>query len=59
MLPFYDDVGIFKRQKAHKKCLASYDVECIVKNSLSDSLFSSKNSMKRLFNDLLTEKERI
>ena len=59
MLPFYDDVGIFKRQKAHKKCFASFDVKYIVKNSFSDSLFSSKNGMKRLFNDLLTEKERI
>ena len=56
MLPFHDDVGSFKRKRAHKKCLASYDVECIVKNSLSDSLFSSKKSIKRLFNDLLTEK---
>ena len=40
------------------KCLKNaYDVECIVKNSLSDSLFSSKKSMKRLFNDLLREKK--
>ena len=57
MLPFYDDVGIFKRQRAHKKCLTSYYVECFVKNNLSDSLFSSKNSIKRLFNDLLREKK--
>ena len=57
MLRFYDDVGIFKRKRAHKKCLASYDAECIVKNSLSDSLFSSKKSMKSLFNDLLIEKK--
>ena len=56
--PFYDDGGIFKRQKAHKKCLASYNVECIVKNSLNDSLFSSKKSIKNLFNDLLREKKR-
>ena len=42
VLPFYDDVGVFKRQRAHKNCLGSYDVEFIVKNSLSDSLFSSK-----------------
>ena len=49
--PFYDDGGIFKRQKAHKKCLGSYNVECIVKNSLNDSLFSSKKSIKNLFND--------
>ena len=54
MLPFYDDVGIFKRQRAHKKCLASYD---IFKNSLSDSLFSSKKSIKTLFNELLGEKK--
>ena len=40
------------------KCLKNvYDVECIVKNSLSDSLFSSKKSIKRLFNDLLREKK--
>ena len=57
MLPFYDDVDIFKRQRAHKKCLASYVLKCIVKNSLSDSLFSSKKSIKRLFNDLLREKK--
>ena len=58
VLPFYDDGGIFKRQKAHKKCLASYNVECIAKNSLNDSLFSSKKSIKNLFNDLLREKKR-
>ena len=51
VLPFYDDVGAFKRQRAHKNCLGSYDVEFIVKNSLSDSLFSSLKSIKRLFND--------
>ena len=55
VLPFYDDVGVFKRQRAHKNCLGSYDVEFIVKNSLSDSLFSSKKRVKR-FNDLLREK---
>ena len=57
MLPFYDDVGIFKRQRTHKKCLASYDVQCIVKNSLNDSFFSSKKGIKRLFKDLLREKK--
>ena len=56
MLPFYDDVGVFKRQRAQKNCLGSYDVEFIVKNSFSDSLFSSKKRVKRLFNDLLREK---
>ena len=57
MLPFYDDVDIFKRKRAHKICLASFEVECIVKNSVSDSLFWSKKSIKRLFNDLLIEKK--
>ena len=56
MLHFYDDVGVFKRQRAHKNCLGSYDVEFIVKNSLSDSLFSSIKSIKRWFNDLLRER---
>ena len=59
MLPFYDDVGAFKRQITHKNCLGSYDVEFIVKNSLSDSLFSSLKSIKRLFNDLLRAKKWI
>ena len=57
VLPFYDDVGIFKRQRAYQKCLGCYDVQCIVKNSLNDSLFSSKKSIKSLFKDLLREKE--
>ena len=57
MLPFYDGVGVFKRQITHKNCLGSYDVEFIVKNILSDSLFSSIKSIKRWFNDLLRERE--
>ena len=44
-------------KQLHEKSLASYDVECIVKNSLSNSLFSNKKSIKRLFNDLLREKK--
>ena len=48
MLPFYDDVGIFKRKRAQKRCLASYHVECIAKNSLSDSLFSIKEKNKKV-----------
>ena len=59
MLPFYDGLDVFKRQRAHKNCLGSYDVEFIVKNSLSDSLFSSLKSIKGLFNDLLRAKESI
>ena len=48
VLLFYDDVGIFKRKRAHKKCLASYHVKYIAKNSLSDSLFSSKEKNKKV-----------
>ena len=57
MPPYYDALGILERQRAHEKCLENYDVECIVKNSLSNSLFSHKKSIKRLFNDLLREKK--
>ena len=57
MLPFYDGVGVFKRQRAHKNCLGNYDAKFIVKNSLSDSLFSSLTSIKRWFNDLLRQRE--
>ena len=57
MLPFYDGVGVFKRQRAHKNCLGNYDVEFIVKNSLRDSFFSSIKSIKRWFNDSLRERE--
>ena len=57
MLRFYDDVGIFKRKRAHKKCLASYDAECIVKNSLSDSLFiNRKKSFKYYLSTTVTLK---
>ena len=48
VLLFYDDVGIFKRKKAYKKCLASYHVKYIAKNSLSDLLFSSKEKNKKV-----------
>ena len=56
--PFYDDVATFKRQRAYKKCFGSYNAECIVKNSLNDSLFSSKKSIKNLFNDSWGEKKK-
>ena len=50
---------VFLKDKGHiKKCLSSYVAKCIVKNRLIDSLFSSKKSIKRLLNDLSTEKNR-
>ena len=36
---------------------ASYHVECILKSSLSDSLFSSEKGINSLFNDLLREQK--
>ena len=40
---------VFLKEKEYKKrCLASYHVECIAKNSLSDSLFSIKEKNKKV-----------
>ena len=56
MLPFYDNVGILRKQKAFRKYVETYEVKVIDEVSLSDLLSMSKNSMKSLFNDLLREK---
>ena len=56
MLPFYDDVGILKRNRAFRNYAETYQVETIDDKSLDDPLFLSKNSIKSLFNDLLSEK---
>ena len=56
VLPFYDDVGILRKRRAFKNHAETYEVETIDNKSLSDPLFLSKNSIKILLNDLLTEK---
>ena len=56
VLPFYDDVGILRKRRAFKNHAETYEVETIDNKSLSDPLFLSKNSIKNLLNDLLTEK---
>ena len=39
MLPFYDKVGIWKRQRAFRGHAETYDVEIVERKSLSDSFF--------------------
>ena len=42
MLPFYDDVGILKKQEAFRNYSETYEVETIDNKSLDDSIFLSK-----------------
>ena len=56
VLPFYDTVGISRREHAHKYYAETYDVEVIDNTSLDDSLFLAKSSIDNLFRDLLREK---
>ena len=46
MLPFYDDVGILKRNRAFRNYAEAYEVETTHKKSLDDSLLLSKTSIK-------------
>ena len=46
MLPFYDDVGILKKQKAFRNYSETYEVETIDNKSLDDSIFLSKTYIK-------------
>ena len=55
-LPFYDTVGILRREHAHRYCAETYDVEVMDTKSLDDSLFLAKRSINDLFKDLLREK---
>ena len=56
ILPFYNTVGISRRQRAYKRYIETYNVEVVDRISLSDSLFLAKNSIVDLFKDLLKEK---
>ena len=46
MLPFYDDVGILKKQKAFRNYSETYEVGTIDNKSLDDSIFLSKTYIK-------------
>ena len=56
ILPFYDSVGISRKQRAFRNYAETYKVEVVRRISLSDSLFSAKISIIDLFLDLLKEK---
>ena len=54
--PFYDTVGISRREHAHKHYAETYDVKIIDNESLDDLLFLAKRSINDFFRDLLREK---
>ena len=56
ILPFYDSVGISRKQHVFRNYAETYDVEVVDRISLSDSLFLAKSSIIDLFKDLLEEK---
>ena len=55
-LPFYDDINISRKGRTFKRYAKTYKVEVINNKSLSDSLSVSKNSIKKLFDELLRKK---
>ena len=57
LLPFYDSVGISRKQHAFRNYAETYEVEVVDRISLSDSLFLAKSSIIDLFLDLLKEKK--
>ena len=57
LLPFYDIVGITKKDRAFRNYVSTYDVEIMDKESLMDTLDLSRTSIiNGLFTDLLREK---
>ena len=56
VLPFFDDVGISRRERALRGYAESYNVEVMDTKSLDDSLFLAKKSINNFFRDLLEEK---
>ena len=56
VLPFFDDVGISRRECALRGYVESYNVEVMDAKSLGDSLFLAKRSINNFLRDLLEEK---
>ena len=56
ILPFYDRVGISKKERAFRYYAETYNVEVTDTKSLSESLFLAKSSTIDLFSDLLEGK---
>ena len=55
-LPYYDDINISRKERTFRGYGETYEVEIINNKNLSDSLSVSKNSIKKLFDELLREK---
>ena len=56
-LPFYEQLGVIKRDQAFKGYAMSYKVEMIERKDPIVQSEASKSSIKDLFNDLLNEKK--
>ena len=56
VLPFYDSVGITKKERAFRNYVSTYSVEIMDRESLMDTLDLSRTSINELFTDLLREK---
>ena len=56
-LPFYDDINISRKERAFRGYVETYKAEIISIKNLSSSLSVSKNSIKKLFDELLREKK--
>ena len=56
VLPFFDDVGISRRERALRGYAETYNVEVMETKSLDDSLFLAKRTINNFFKDLLEEK---
>ena len=52
VLPFFDDVGISRRERALRGYAESYNVEVMDTKSLDDSLFLAKKSINDSIRDL-------
>ena len=56
VLPFFDDVGISRREHALRGYAETYNVKVMDTKSLHDSLFLAKRSISDFLRDLLGEK---
>ena len=56
-LPFFEDAGISRRERAFKGYAETCNVEVRDNKRLDDSLYLAKSSIKRFLNDLLEEKQ--
>ena len=56
ILPYYETVGISRKQHVFRNYAEAYEVEVVDRISLGDSLFWAKSSIIDFFKDLLQEK---